>query len=344
MQRVPSFQKNMSEPIKAIAMVSSGLDSMLAARIMRDQGIEVLGLHCLFRLDPTQPEDIAARVRSRLETTGAPVRVDDITEPFFRMLLDPPHGYGKGVNPCIDCKIFMFRHAKKLMEQTGARFLITGEVVGQRPMSQHKPTLFHIEKESGLQQRIVRPLSARILPQTLPEEKGWIRRDRLYGISGRNRKEQMALAESFGIHTYPQPAGGCILTDPAYAKRAEALMQRRGKSRLTPQDFNLLRLGRHFWTDSGMHVIAGRHEADNAFLESFRGGRWTFEPSDVTGPLVLAEDVRTEEDIHLAAAIAARYCSKRKGRRFRIQYRNRDRSGVFETEPAADDDIRRWRV
>lgn len=334
----------MSESVKAIAMISSGLDSLLAARIMHEQGIDVLGLHCMFRLDPTAPEDIRSRIQSLFEPAGIPVRVDDITAPFFQMVLHPPHGYGKGINPCIDCKIFMFRHAKSVMAETGAQFLITGEVVAQRPMSQHKPTLFHIEKEAGLRRLIVRPLSARILPPTIPEENGWIDRDRLYGISGRNRREQMALADSLNIQTYEQPAGGCILTDPAYAKRAKVLMQHRGKSALTPEDFNLLRLGRHFWTDTGLHVIVGRHESDNLYMESFRNGRWAFEPAEVTGPLVLAEGVRNESDIRLAAGITARYCGKNKGDSFRIQYRSPDQSGICEAEPIPDEEIRDWQV
>jgi tRNA-specific 2-thiouridylase len=332
------------KPVKAIAMISSGLDSMLAAKIMRDQGIDVLGLHCVFRFDPTTGSDTQTGLEKLFEPVGIPIRVEEITEPFFQMVLNPPHGYGKGVNPCIDCKIFMFRHAKRIMEETDAQFLITGEVVAQRPMSQHKPTLFHIEKQAGLQRLIVRPLSARILPPTLPEEKGWIHRDQLYEISGRNRREQMALAESFGIRTYNQPAGGCVLTDPAYAKRAKVLLRHRDKSTLCPEDFNLLRLGRHFWMEEGLHVVVGRHEKDNEYLESFRSGRWAFEAADVTGPLVLAEGIRHEDDLRLAAGITARYCGRSKAGIFRIRYKNAEKSGILDVEPLPDETLNPWRI
>jgi len=325
-------------------MISSGLDSMLAARIMKDQGVDVLGVHCVFRFDPTVEDDPTNTMGTLFAPIGIPIRVEDITEPFFQMMLDPPHGYGKGVNPCIDCKIFMFRHARTIMREIGAEFLITGEVVAQRPMSQHKPTLFHIEKEAGLRHRIVRPLSAQILPPTIAEEKGWIKRDRLYDIAGRNRKTQMVLAESFGITSYNQPAGGCILTDPAYAKRAKRLMQYREKSTLKPEDFNLLRLGRHFWREDGLHVVAGRHEADNHLLESFRDGRWAFEAKDVTGPLVLAEGIQTEEDIRLIAQITARYCGKRKAASVRIEFQGDGKTGILDVESIQDAVIDKWRV
>ncbi|NQT23995.1 hypothetical protein HQ585_01435 [candidate division KSB1 bacterium] len=334
----------MSEPIKAIAMISSGLDSMLSAKIMHDLGIDVLGLHCVFRFDPTVDTNTQSRIEKLFEPVGIPIRVEEITEPFFQMVLNPPHGYGKGVNPCIDCKIFMFRHAKKIMQEIGAQFLITGEVVGQRPMSQHKPTLFHIEKEAGLRHLIVRPLSARILPPTLPEENGWIHRDQLFDISGRNRKSQMALAESFGFQIYNQPAGGCILTDPAYSKRAKALLQHRDKSTLKSEDFNLLRLGRHFWTKDGLHVIVGRHEDDNTYLESFRNGRWAFEAVDVTGPLVLAEGIQNDEELRLVAQITARYCGHGKAEIFRIQYESVEKSDILEVVPIRDEILDPWRI
>jgi tRNA-specific 2-thiouridylase len=330
--------------IRALALVSSGLDSMLAAKIVRDQGIEVIGLNCLFRFDPARTDDQESPIHELFEPLGIPVLIRDITDDFLEMVLDPPHGYGKGVNPCIDCKIFMLRYAKNLLDELDARFIVTGEVVGQRPMSQMKPTLFHIEKEAGLKGLILRPLTAKCLPPSLAEEAGWIDREKLFDINGRSRKPQIEIAESLGIRRFNQPAGGCILTDPNYAKRAKMLFQKKEKSSITPDDMRLLRLGRHFWTDRGVHVVVGRDEADNHFLESFREGRWAFEAADFEGPLVLAGNIHDVADMEIVAAITARYCGRKKADVFRIQYTSPQMSGEVTVAPIEESMLSAWRV
>ncbi|HDQ44780.1 MAG TPA: hypothetical protein ENN17_04660 [bacterium] len=330
--------------VRALALVSSGLDSMLAAKLVRDQGIDVTGIHCMFRFDPAGQEDPQSRFDRLFGPLDIPVQIHDVTDAFLRMVLDPPHGYGKGLNPCIDCKIFMLRHARDLLASLDARFVVTGEVAGQRPMSQMKPTLFHIEKESGIRGLIVRPLSARCLPPSIPEKRGWVDRNRLFGISGRSRKIQIEIAESLGIRLYNQPAGGCILTDLNYASRAKRLFRERERSAITPEDMRLLRPGRHFWTDRGVHVVVGRDEADNGVLEGFRTGRWVFEAVDFTGPLVLAENVRDAADIETVAAITARYCGRNKADRFRIRFAGPRESGEVTAVPVDDAVLNGWMV
>lgn len=329
--------------VKALALVSSGLDSLLAARIMQSLGIDVLGVHFSFRFNPLL-EDPETRLTRLFKPFGIPVRVVDISEDFLKMVLKPEHGYGKGVNPCIDCKIFMFRRAKALMEETGARFLVTGEVPGQRPMSQMKPILFHIEKQGGLHGLVVRPLGALGLPESIPEREGWIDRGRLYGIQGRSRKEQLVLAEKFGIRNFPQPAGGCILTDPQYAARARILFKNRGRAEIRTEDMQLLRLGRHFWPGPGLHVIVGRDLDDNTVMESFRAGRWCFEAAGMEGPLVLADGIAGEEDIRLVAGITARYMGKKKEGPFRIVFQGPGRSGEIEAGRLDERLVASWQV
>jgi tRNA-uridine 2-sulfurtransferase len=297
--------------IKAVALVSSGLDSLLSVKLVRDQGIEVLGLHCSFAFGASHKTDRRYALEAMLNRIDVQLTVTDITEPFMDILRHPEHGFGSAVNPCIDCHLFMLRRAKEMMEETGASFVVTGEVVGQRPMSQNRPTLFHIEKHAGLQGLILRPLSAKLLPLTLPEEKGWVHRESLHAIGGRGRKAQEALAASLGIFEYFQPAGGCILTDPIYAKRVRAFIRYRGQENLTSEAMSLFRHGRHFWIDRRLWIIAGRDEKDNAALEAFRKKRWAFAPSDEKGPLVLADGVHSRNDLDTAAGITTRYSQNR---------------------------------
>ena len=330
--------------IKAIAMISSGLDSMLAAKIVHDLGVDVTGLHCVFRFDPTKSENRQEYMDTLFEPVGIPILVKDVTDDFLKMVLEPEHGYGKGVNPCIDCKIFMFSFARRIMDELGVDFLITGEVVGQRPMSQMKPTLMHIQKEAGLKGRILRPLSAQCLPPSEPEEKGWVDRNKLYAINGRSRKEQIVMAQAFGITQFNQPAGGCILTDPKYSKRAKALFDRREKANITAEDMQLLRLGRHFWTEHDLHIVVGRHEEDNNFLEHYRNGRWCFEALDFNGPLVIVENLKSESDLKIAAEITARFTGVHKAASFRIGYQGPDGEGHVTVIPAKDEVFKSWMV
>jgi len=332
-----------NEKIKAVALVSSGLDSLLSVKIIHDLGIEVQAVCFIFQFDNLEKKFRSGDIDALLRPFGIPLTVFDVSEEYLPIFLNPKHGYGKGVNPCIDCHLFMLKRAKKVMDEMGAQFLVTGEVVGQRPMSQTKPTLFHIDKVSGFKGLILRPLSAKLLPPTLPEEKGWVNRDSLYDISGRSRKRQLELAEKLGITRFNMPAGGCILTDPNYARRVKAFFEHRDKKDVTVEELKLLRLGRHFWPNSHLQVIVGRDEKDNTALEPFRKGRWAFYPENGKGPLVLAHGVMDENDKEITAGITARYCSGNETS-IRICFdQNGDHKECLST-PVSDTELDTWRV
>jgi tRNA-specific 2-thiouridylase len=287
----------------------------------------VTGLHCYFRFDPLEPDYPSEQVKAVFDPLGVPVIIKDVSDDFLKLVLDPPHGYGKCINPCIDCKIFFITFAKKMMEEIGARFIVTGEVVGQRPMSQMRPTLQHIQKEAEMKGLILRPLSAKILDETLPEREGWVDRNQLYGISGRSRKDQMEIAGTLGIQTYNQPAGGCILTIPEYANRAKRLFQNRGKDSISLSDMRKLRLGRHLWPSDHLHVIVGRKEEENDMLMKLAEEDWRFEAADIAGPLVLATGIASDEDIRTVASITARYCGHKAEGEVRIGYTHPNGTG-----------------
>lgn len=330
--------------VKALALISSGLDSLLAAKIIKDLGVKVQGIHFFLGFDFLKKEDRQREVKKLVRPLRIPIAVLDVSEGFLDIFLHPEHGYGSGVNPCIDCRLYSLRRAKEVMERLDAQFLITGEVVGQRPMTQNKPTLFHIDKVSGLKGLILRPLSAKLLPPTRAEEENWIDREKLYKISGRSRKDQIALAHQFGITRYNQPAGGCLLTDLNFAKRAKTLFLHKEKKEITFDLLKLLRLGRHFWPDNNLWVIVGRNKEDNSALERFREKRWVFQALNYKGPLVLAEGVRDERDRGVVAAITARYCSKGKGSPIRIRYERGNEEGIISCSPISDSLLDKWRV
>ena len=309
------------EKIKAVAMLSGGLDSSLAVKIVADQGIEVIGINyntgfCLTdhrrkmsglgaRIDPqlVRNEALAAGAR-----WGLPVEIVDISNEYLQILTRPKYGYGSAVNPCIDCRIFMQKKTREYMEKIGAGFIVTGEVVGQRPMSQMRKTLRLIEKESGCRGLILRPLSAKLLEPTIAEINGWVDREKLYDFSGRSRKPQMKLAKEIGLEEYPQPAGGCcFLTDKNYARRLQDLFRHEEKRCVTTDQVMLLKVGRHFRMNEKAKVIVGRNEAENLFLEKTFAGLTRLYCADVQGPLSLIEGAAQEEAISTAAAITARY-------------------------------------
>jgi len=254
-------------PVRAVALLSGGLDSTLAVRLLQEQGVEIKALHfytgfCitehkrrlgLKREDGQQYVNPALKAAAQLRV---PLEVVDISEDYYRIVLNPKYGYGKNVNPCIDCRIHMLRKAKEIMERDGYHFVVTGEVLYQRPMSQTPQRLRLIERESGLEGYILRPLSAKVLPQTIPEIRGWVDRKRLLGIRGRSRKVQIALAQRFGLE-YEQPAGGCCyLTDENYAERFREAFAVEG--RISREDLVLFAVGRHLRLPSGVKLIVAR--------------------------------------------------------------------------------------
>src|SRR5467141_171245 len=259
--------------VRAIGLLSGGLDSTLAARVLLEQGIEVIGLHystgfCMndHRRAMARPDEDPKRMRNEGLRAGAdlgiPIEVLDAGEAYLRMVLNPRHGYGSRANPCIDCRIFMIHGAAEYMREHGGHFVFTGEVLGQRPMSQHMQSLRLIEKECGIEGYLLRPLSARHLPPTLPEQLGWVDRDRLLGISGRSRKEQMEWSRTWGISDYPQPAGRCCyLADENFAKRFHDKKQHASPEEIRREELILLKVGRHFRLGPNVKIIVARDEA-----------------------------------------------------------------------------------
>jgi hypothetical protein len=294
----------------ALALFSGGLDSTLACRVVSAQGIKVIAVKYVtpfFGYELlTKKDEYIRRIK---ETAGIDVILKDVTISYLEMLKNPGHGYGKHFNPCIDCKIFLLKEAREMMPEVNASFLITGEVVGQRPMSQRRDTLRIIERDSGCEGLLVRPLCARNLPPTRAELDGLINRERLLDFSGRNRRPQMQLAAQFGITDYPSPAGGCILTDPVLSRRIEKYYESR--EQIIPEDILLMLVGRQFRLPSGGWLVIGRNEEDNIKIEGLRQpGDWLLQPKDVPGPSAILRYSSEQEEVAAAASAVVRYAKK----------------------------------
>lgn len=286
---------------KALGLCSGGLDSILAGLVLRKQGIEVEWVSF------ETPFFDADKARAASEKTGIPLIVRDITERYLPMFAAPPAGYGQGMNPCMDCHALMFRIAGEMMTETGAYFLFSGEVLGQRPMSQVRSSLRYVEKRSGFDGYILRPLSAKKLPVTLMEQEGLVDRNRLLDFSGRSRKPQMALAEFFGVTDYPSPAGGCLLTDPGFSKRLEDLFFHGGE--LSRRELELLKYGRHMRLSPEAKLIVGRNKSENEQIMSFfdPGKDTLIRLHSIAGPVGLIPDSFPSGVIEQAAGICAGY-------------------------------------
>ncbi len=344
----------MNAKTKAIALVSGGLDSALAVAVVKRLGVDVLALHASIGYSPgfmraeiagERPEDLAAAEAARMSAAfGVPVRILDLVEEYFGVLLNPRHGYGANVNPCIDCHLFMIRKAKEVMEREGARFVFTGEVLGQRPMSQNYKALELIDRESGLDGLLVRPLSARLLPETLAEKNGWIARDGLLDIQGRSRRRQMELAAELGVTGYASPAGGCMLTDENYAAKLKDWMRHRGEAPLTHEETLLFSVGRHFRLSPSVKAVVGRREAENHYLERAWRSEWLAMPVDVPGPTVLVQGPAADEDLRLGASLVARYCDAKSSPSVKVAVRKGDEEKIFEIAPAPEDNVERLRI
>ena len=292
---------------KAVVMVSGGLDSTLAAKIMLDQGVELTGIY-LSAPWGCCDKTVAMKAAHSL---GIPFLVIKMTDEYIGVIRNPKYGYGSSMNPCIDCRIYMFEKVKEVMARTGASFLVTGEVLGQRPMSQMKNSMALIEERAGLKGLVVRPLSAKALEPSLPEQAGVVDRERLYGITGRSRKEQMELAMRFGILDYPNPAGGCLLTDQEFGVRVKDLFDHQDKIDL--EDMELLRFGRHFRANASTKLIVGRNEQENATLQEYLApGRVLFQPDQFSAPSVLLLGPPDDTMNRLALKMIFRYTKPEK--------------------------------
>jgi tRNA-uridine 2-sulfurtransferase len=291
---------------KAIGCISGGLDSTLAMALIQRQGIEVVAMHILHLWHPL-PADPSAKptaVRAA-ESLGIRTILIDAAEADLEMVQHPEHGLGRNMNPCIDCRIWALCRAKELLLVEGASFVFTGEVLGQRPMSQNRQAMNLIERESGLEDLLLRPLSAQCLDPTRPEREGLVDRTRLLGIAGRSRHTQMTLATELGITDYPSPAGGCLVTDPAFSFRLRDLLTRGSP---TVADVQLLKVGRHLRLPDGTLLAMGRSQADNALLDRlFLPGDVRLEADDIPGPTTLLRGTPSDENIALAAGLTLRY-------------------------------------
>lgn len=289
--------------MKAVSLFSGGLDSQLAVCLVKQQGIEVEGIN--FKA-PFFGGDL--KLATMADELGISLKTIDISEEYMEVVKNPKYGYGKNMNPCIDCHGFMIKKAGQHMEETGASFIITGEVLGQRPMSQNRSALDAVDKISGYRGLILRPLSAKLLPVTIPEEKGWVDREKLLDIQGRSRVRQMELAEKLGLTDYPSPAGGCLLTVESYAKRLRNLFQLRPEA--GPRETELLKHGRHFLLDSRALLVIGRKSSENEhLLELAEPGDYLLKVTTHPGPTALLRyfGPPAEDDILWAASLTARY-------------------------------------
>lgn len=287
--------------VKAIALFSGGLDSILAFKVIADQGIEVSGITF------ETPFFGAAKARETARRIGLPLDVLDITAEHLQMLRAPRYGFGRNMNPCIDCHTLMLQVAGRRMEEAGADFLFTGEVLGERPMSQGKQSLYIVAKNSGYPDRILRPLSARLLPETEPERSGKVDRNRLCDIQGRGRKRQMEMAVHYGITSYPPPAGGCLLTDPIFSRRLRDLFDHSPGHEI--RDIELLKVARHFRLDEKTKAIVGRNALENETIERLaEKGDALIRIDSYPGPTVLVPGGGDEQTRLLAAGLCARYC------------------------------------
>ena len=304
-------------------LLSGGLDSLLAARVILDQGIALEALNFVTVFCNCTPSGrCCSSAASAVRQLGIGLKTLDNTREFLEVVRNPPHGYGSNLNPCIDCRILMFRRAGEYMRETGASFLVTGEVLGERPMSQRREAMRLIEKESGLEGLIVRPLSAALLDPSTPEKEGWVDRGRLLGIRGRSRKPQIALAACYGFKDYPCPAGGCLLTDPGFAARLRDLMKFHPAFELL--DVQLLKLGRHLRLSPSAKAIVGRDEEENdRLLALAREGDALLEVADIPGPLTVLRGTFGEPDVLAAAAITAAYSKARREKAVAVRVRSR---------------------
>ena len=316
--------------MKAISVFSGGLDSMLVAQLIRGQGIEVQAFFF------ETPFFKSPRARKSAGILDLPIKVVDITDRHLEIVMNPVHGYGGNMNPCIDCHTLMLRIAGEMLRQEGAGFVISGEVLGQRPMSQNRKALSTVAVESGFEGFILRPLSAKRLPMTIPEREGWVSREALMDFSGRSRKPQMALAKKLGIETYPSPAGGCLLTDEIFSRRLKDLFA--SGSIPETRALELLKLGRHFRVGPKTKLIVGRNRIENQAIGSLSNEEdIMIRTTDIPGPTVLLIGDFSPELEHLASVMTVSYSDAKddesaevrfsgKGMDKRLRVRGQDKS------------------
>ena len=293
--------------MKALGLLSGGLDSTLAVKLILERGIDVEAINfvtpfCLCRKGGCGASEAA-------KTFNIPLKMVNAGTDYLRVVRNPRFGYGKNMNPCVDCRIFMLKKAKRYAKEIGAKFIFTGEVLGQRPMSQHRGALDLIEREAGLEGKILRPLSGKLLPKTEAQEKGYINEEALRDISGRSRKRQIEMTKEFNIVNYPCAAGGCLLTDKEFASKLQDLFQH--KKRVTVKEVNLLKVGRHFRFGDNK-IIVGRNEAENGvLLRAKQKTDYYFEVPNCGSPTTILQGPKTKMAINKAAGLTAFHSDKK---------------------------------
>jgi tRNA U34 2-thiouridine synthase MnmA/TrmU len=295
--------------MKALGLLSGGLDSTLAIKLVLESGLEVEAVNFVTPFGQARKDSWGAPEVAK--SFNVPLRVVKTGADYLRMVRNPRFGYGKNINPCIDCKIFMLKKAKKYAKEIDAKFIFTGEVLGQRPMSQHREALDLIEKEAGLKGKLVRPLSAKLLPKTEAEEKGYIKGEVLRDVSGRSRKPQIEMTREYKIAKYQCASGGCLLTEADFASKLRDLFEH--KKKVTNEDIAVLKVGRHFRFGENK-IIVGRNEAENnALLKSKRKNDYCFEVPNCGSPTTLLQGPKTKAAIKMAAGLTAFHSDMRIG-------------------------------
>jgi tRNA U34 2-thiouridine synthase MnmA/TrmU len=323
---------------KALVLLSGGLDSMLAVKLILNQGIEAEAVHFV------TPFCLCNRCTLHEFAKDLSLKVHRIFlgEESLKIVVDPPHGYGSHMNPCMDCRILMFKKAKILAEKTGADFIATGEVLNERPFSQRKEVMLHIEREAGLEGRILRPLSAKVLPESEPEKKGLVDREQLHAIRGRRRLPQIELAKELNVRDYPCPSGGCLLTDPRFSERLKEHLEH--KNKLTISDVTLLKVGRHFRIGKEKTIV-GRNEEENTRLLAIAdtlGAPW-LQAIDYKGPITLLIGEEKPQTVEVAAAITARYSDAPKDITVRITFKGH-KERILEVKPVANERLEKYMI
>ncbi|MFZ5906421.1 MAG: hypothetical protein ACOYVJ_03290 [Nitrospirota bacterium] len=329
---------------KAVALFSGGLDSTLAVLSVLKQGIEV---HALKFTTPFECQATgksgSERLPSQAGKYGFAVLCHSLDELFLDMVRSPRHGYGKNMNPCIDCRILMLREANKIRESLGAGFLVTGEVLGQRPMSQKKDMLYHIDREAGLKDLVVRPLSAKLLRTTIPEAEGIVQREMLHGFSGRSRKPQIALAAEYGLTDYPSPAGGCLLTDPVYSSRLKDLFVHASSPSL--RDITLLKTGRHFRFSPSCKIVIGRDKNENTEIESLSTeSDFLMRVEGYGSPLTLMSGEVSDKALIVGASLCVRYSDAKHAEVATVSVVHRKTVSSLRVAPAGDMTVEAYRI
>ena len=328
-----------SRKSKAVGLFSGGLDSILATKLITEQGVTVVALHFKLPFGVPGREPTEEKLSKMSGLVGASLMTLEADETYLQLVRTPQYGHVKQLAPCIDCVVLMLAKAKELAKEIKADFVFTGEVVGQRAICQNKRSLKQIEKAVGLEGRLLRPLSAKLLDPTIPELTGLVRRERLLDLRGRSRRRQIRLAHEFGIFDYPIPGTGCMLLDKNFAARARDAIQ---QDQLALSEIELLKHGRHFRLDSGAKVVVGRNESENKRLDELaREDDVLCKPVEVMGPVaILRSKKKTKKDIEIAARIAARYSDAQAGKSVKFDCAGK----TLSVKPYKDEDFAAWRV